>query len=231
VWDLATGDKVAEFDVQRAEAGSVVFSPNGKYFASWTTDETVLIWDAAAIVPDKFWADDRNIVFGLSELAEPWDGGQAAPAYQAIWALATGGERGVRSCEHALRPALAASEIPDQQVDELIAKLSASPGRSVVDELLALDYLVVDKLEAALDTLKSAEAKRLANAVITMVTYRRPETAEERGIARAIMALERMADARAREILEKAASGHPRAWYTRRAKAALKRLTARSTEH
>jgi WD40 repeat protein len=235
-WDLATGDKVAQFDVQRAAPGHLdfssylVFSPNGKHFASLNTDETVLIWDNAAIVPDKFWADEGDIVWRLSELAKPWDGEQAAPAYQAIWAFATGGDRGARLCAGALQPAPVANPVQDQRIDELIAKLGASPERSVVDELLALDYLVVDKLEVALDTLKSAEARRLARAVIITVTYRRPKTDEERGIARAIMALERMGDARAREILEKAAGGHPRAWYTRRAKAALERLKARDTE-
>jgi WD40 repeat protein len=224
VWDLATGNKVAQFDVRRAEPGSVNFSPNGKYFASCNTDETVLIWDSKAIVPDRFWANDRDIVSGLSGLAKPWDGEEAAPAYQAIWALATSGERGARYC--AVPPAPAASRMQDQQIDELIARLDASPERSVVDELLALDYLVVDQLEAALDTLQSAEAKRLALAVITTVMYRRPETNDERGIARSIMALEHMGDARAREVLEKAAAGHPRAWYTRRARAALERMAA-----
>ena len=47
LWDVATGDKVAQFEGHVNRITSVAFSPDGKTLASGSYDTKIILWDVA----------------------------------------------------------------------------------------------------------------------------------------------------------------------------------------
>jgi WD40 repeat protein len=227
LWDVFGGKELAKFTGHAGPVLCVAFAPDGKLLASGSADTTILLWDVSAyhVTPPKKDAEPKRLAQLWSALREQ----QAAGAFEAVWALAGGGDKAVAFLEEHLKP-YSATEA--DRVRKLLAGLDGddfSTRQKAEAALAELGALIEPALRQCLAGKPSRETQRR---VRDLMSRERAEPAVGEGLrqGRAILTLELIGTPRARELLRRLAGGAPGATCTDEAKSALGRLTAHAED-
>src|SRR5439155_5475910 len=194
--------------------------PDGKKLVSGGLDTTGLVWEMPALLaPPQAALTPADLEKLWGDLASA----DAKAAYQAIAALADGPDQAVPFLGAKLKPVAA----PDpKEVAQLIADLdskSFAARQKTTAALEKLAELVVAQLRAALEKGPSLEARQRIEKILEAVASQPPPPHKLREL-RAVEALEYIATAGARAVLQALGQGAPDARLTRDAQAGLLRL-------
>ncbi len=225
VYDLALGRELGVLPGHSGRILTLSFSPDGRRLATASSDQTVLVWDAAwptlprprlpapaQLNPDALWQD----------LAQP----EAERAWRAVWRLALAPEQSLPLLRRNLKPA----ETPDPGrlacllrglEDDAFAKRDAAR-----KEILRIGEGAVPALRQRLRDTPSADLKRLVEGLREEIEPR-PNATQCLLAGRAIAVLERIGSAEARQLLRRLADGAEGHSRTEMARAALERLQRR----
>jgi hypothetical protein len=241
VWDAATGDELAKFDIPMStDASRVAFSADGKSLATGTSNGCVLVWDLTTL---PFWkklnselvsrptqpAHDAPAL-SKTQLNDLWNdlgAADAALAYRAMWALAMHGKDSLPIFRERLRPCKG----PDAQVvAKLLAELDdpSFPTRERASaELRLLAQAIAPELRELKKSHESLEVRRRLEHILNGLNNSSfvSDGATLRSL-RAVETLEHIGGPEAIELLRDMAKGAPGAPETLDAKFALQRLTA-----
>jgi hypothetical protein len=204
----------------------LAFSPDGKTLISASADSTVLIWDMGSL-PARQPAGTRELSPG--QLDSAWadlTGGDAAPAYQALWRLA--GSPG--QALPLLKTNLQASPPPDaKRVARLLGELDDDDfavRQKATVELARLGAAAEPALRGALEKSASAEVRRRAELLLGKLQGGLPPADRVREL-RAVELLEQIGTPEARRVLEGLARPGSDGWLAQEARLALGRLARR----
>jgi hypothetical protein len=228
VWDVASGKAIGQMEGHNGTVLAVAPSADGKMLASGSSDTTILVWDftrmrpaprpQAALLPAKqvesLWAD----------LA----GADAARAYRSIERLVTALGQVVPLLRERLRPA---EPVEAGKLEQWLADLGSDSFRRRQQATAALEKqgeLAMPALSKLLAEQLPLETRRRVEQLLDKMT-RRPLTAEQLRLVRAVEVLEQLDTALARQVLTTLARGAVGALATREAQAALDRLKRRSS--
>ncbi|HEY7308763.1 MAG TPA: sigma-70 family RNA polymerase sigma factor [Gemmataceae bacterium] len=229
LWDLASGRVVARRPAPARFRGSygpsfascLALAPNGRTVATGQHDTAILLWDLPPAVADRpaepltaaqreaFWAD----------LA----GDNAGRAFRAIVRLADEPDQTVPLLRERLP---AAKAPPAEEMRRLLADLDDERferREAAVKRLVELDDLAHAALRETLRGKPSLEARRRIERILA--GSRLSRTPDARRHLRAVRVLEQIGTRPARQVLQTLGEGAPSARLTRKAKAALRRLS------
>jgi WD40 repeat protein len=218
VWEVRSGRIRCRF---RGHAGAITclaFAPDGKAVASGSCDTTGLVWDVTGV---------RSGLPPLSRsgVEEEWrnlSSADAGVAHRAIWRLIAAPEQSLPLLRAKVKPVT----INEGHIARLVSALESDRfrEREEADRKLAdLGELAEPALRATARNSGSAEARRRADRLLDQIDRATP-TSDELRLLRAVEILEYIANAEARRILERLATGVPQSRTTRDAKASLVRL-------
>jgi WD40 repeat protein len=220
LWEVVTATLVGQFHCQAARAVVLAFAPDGKRLATGGSDTTVVIWDVAALV--------KPGAPGAGELDGQWAAladADAAKAFRAVNVLAAHPRDGVALLKKGLLPPVT---LDAKRIGQLLAELD--DGRFAVREqamrqLEKLAEAAEPALKQALAEAKALEVRRRIEQLLhRMDGNPSPQMLRE---LRAVEALEQIASAEARQVLQALAQGMPGYRTTEAADAALRRLALR----
>jgi RNA polymerase sigma factor (sigma-70 family) len=223
LWEVATGQLRATLAGHAGGVSALTFAPDGRSLASGGVDTTILTWGLAgpAARPTR------------RELGALWDGlaGDAAPAYQAIRALAAAPQQAVPFLRERVKPVRPLTATDRERLARLLADLDSD--RFEVRQRAAAEFEMLGEVAApalrkAL-TSPSAEVRRKAAALLAKVDSPSP-TPEQLRVLRAVEALEHAGTPEARRLLEALARGAAEARLTREARLSLERLARRPAD-
>jgi hypothetical protein len=221
LWDVFGRKELADWVGHAGDVTCVAFAPDGKALASGSTDTTILLWDVRGLRPTPPAA--KGTLAELAKLAAELAHKDPAVAYRAAWALAGAADQALPPLQARLRPV---PKLDAALVRRLLAQLD-DDDRKRRDEasagLTRLGRPVEAALRRALAAGPSAAARRRLRQILARLAAL-PTGAEELRDGRAVLVLELIGSAAARELLAKLAGGEPDAALTRDAKAALDRL-------
>ncbi len=194
--EFGTGQLIRQWAGHRNTISSLSFRPDGRALASGGWDGVVLVWDVTGQAPGR---PKRP---GKGELEALWEqlGGEAGPAYRAVWRLALAPEQAVPFLAGKLRPAPA---IDAGRLARLVRGLDADR---------------FDDREAA-----SAERRRRTARLLRRLEAEAGSAGRLRD-ERALQALAHASGPAARRVLKRLAGGAAGVWLTREAGAVLQRL-------
>jgi RNA polymerase sigma factor (sigma-70 family) len=219
LWDVATGQRLVQFEGHVSDVTSLAFSPDGTRLVSGHRDSTALVWDLASL--PKLPALRAN-ADQLDALWEDLAGKDAWKAHQAVWRLASSPEHSVPFSRTHVSPA---AEVDPKRLARLLADLESDTfavRSAAAEELEKIGDQAAPVLRTVLAKKPSLELRRRAEQLLRgMHPVASPERLRR---IRAVQVLERIGSPGAREVLEKIASGAPAARETREAKDALGRL-------
>jgi hypothetical protein len=208
-----------------AAHGPLGFSPDGRFLATSEDDGSILLWDLSARA--RPWADAPP---SLREQADLWSELAHPDAQRADLAI----RRLLRHPAQAV--ALLASHLAPAAGDRWgrIARLAAdldddsfAVREAASRELARVGSDARPALETLLDDPPSVEAKRRATELLVDLETPRGSAEAVRQL-RAVEVLERVGNAKARELLRTLAGGDPGAPLTLDARASLRRLAVRA---
>jgi RNA polymerase sigma factor (sigma-70 family) len=215
LWDVAAGEEVLRLEGHGGWVIQAAFARAGRTLLTSSLDTTAILW---SLRPE-------GKPIGKGEERQVWEAlrGDPATAYRAVWALAESPKEGVallRGKVKAARPVVA-----PERLKRLLADLDSenfAVREAATRELKKLGPEIEPSLRRVLEETKSAEVKRRVQGVLA--TLSRAEDAERLRQRRAVVALERMGTAEARELLRTLAGGAADAPLTRSAREALGRM-------
>jgi RNA polymerase sigma factor (sigma-70 family) len=220
LWQLPGGKHAHTFKGHRGWVLDVAFTPDGRKLVSGSLDTTALVWK----MPNLPQPQDAKLK--PADLEKLWDelaSADAKAAYQAIAALAAAPGQAVPFLGVRLKPVAA----PDSKlVVQLIADLDSDNFAARQKATAALEKLgdvVVPQLRAALEKRPALEAARRIEKILDSIAGL-PLPPEKLRDLRAVEALEYIATASARTVLQVLAEGAAGAPLTRDSQAALQRL-------
>ena len=228
LWELASGAERGRFTGHREWIWSLAFSPDGRLLASGSLDYTACVWDVTGICTDGQWSVHSVEQDELQRLWTDLSDKDSVRAYRALWRLATAGPSAVAFLSQRIRPA---PQVEEKRLSGLIADLDSDQfgmrERASV-ELQQLGEQAEAALRKALAANPSPEAARRLRSLLEQVESR-TLSPEQLHTLRAVEVLEHIGSSEARQLLQTLAEGAPQAILTREAKAALERLTQRSS--
>jgi hypothetical protein len=224
LWETATGKERGRFDGHRHSIACGAFAPGDRLLATGSADTTVLVWDLSGEPVAGFRGPLATEA--MNSLWAELAGDDARAAYQAIWKLAGDPVRSVPFLKQHLR----ATPMADaKRAAALIADLD-SRQFAVRDRaarmLEGFGESAEPLLRQALKDPTSAEVGRQLERLLARLKVMTPDRLR---MVRAVEALERIASAEARQLLEDLAEGVPAARQTQEAKAAVERLARRAS--
>jgi hypothetical protein len=228
LWEVASGQEIVciPLPFPAWKVWEPALGPGARQLAAVVREHTIHVWDLS-------WEGlyGHRPPAGPEAWGRAWEdlaGGNAAAAYEGIWALAAGGDKAVAFLGERLKPA-PARQLP---LGRLLADLS-SPRFAVREAasraLKQLGAPAEAALRAALDKQPPLETRARIEAVLAALA-RQPLSPEELRQLRAVQALERVGTPAARRVLESLAAGCPVARQTREARAALARLPRKAAQ-
>jgi RNA polymerase sigma factor (sigma-70 family) len=219
LWQMPGGKHVHTFTGHRGWVLSLAFTPDGKKLVSGSLDTTALVWKVPSLSGPP---EARLTPTELDKLRDAVASTDARAAYQAIAALAVAPGQAVPLLGEKLKPV---AEPDPKRVAELIADLDNNDFAVRQQATVALEKLaelVAPELRAALKK-APLEAARRINTVLDSIAGQ-PMPPEKLRELRAVEAMEYIATANARAILQALSRGAPGAHLTRDAQATLLRL-------
>jgi WD40 repeat protein len=224
LWEVATGEGILQFKGHEDSVKSLQFAPDGRSVLSGGVDTTVLVWDVTGrALGGGGGGEDPN----AEQLAAHWAalaGAKAPEAHRAVWALV--GSPGP-SVPFLRRHLLAVEPVAAERLARLVKDLD-SPQFAVRDqataELEKVAEVTAPALRRLLQDQPGPEVRKRLEAVLDRLEGR-PLTPEDRRTLRAVLVLEQIDTAEARQVLQALAKGAPSARRTQEAKAALERLS------
>jgi RNA polymerase sigma factor (sigma-70 family) len=220
VWDLATGREVRQFAGHQGGTTAVAFSPDGKLLISASADTTLLLWDAASLVPAK--ESGRELT--STELESLWSdlaGSDAAKAHRAIWSMVAVPRSSVAFLKANLLPETAAEPA---RIAKLLADLdydNFAVRRKATAQLEKLGESAVPALRERLKDEARPEVRRRVEGLLEKWTQERLRT------LRSVEVLENIGTEEAKNVLQKVANGAPGVLLSQESKASLERLGKR----
>jgi hypothetical protein len=224
LWEIATGRERGRLATDQERVYALCFAPDGRRLASGGLTTTVLVWDLAATVRGGTTLAGKP---SSKLLKEQWDllgGGDAALAYQALWALLEAPAEAVALVRKHLPPAASRAAWVQQRIANL-ANSSFQVREKAMRDLLNQADFALPALEKALGNKLDLETHRRVESLLQQMGTG-PLPPEQRLAVRAVEALELIGTPAARELLESLAGGAPEARLTREAKASLQRWKA-----
>jgi RNA polymerase sigma factor (sigma-70 family) len=232
LWEVLTGNEVAHVaahEARRYGTYSVSFASDGKRLASGGEDGFVRLWEVRGLgQPPRTWPAE----LAAKDLDALWDdlaSADAAPAYQAVWALAAAPRQALPLCrERLLRPPAGQDPELPQRIARLIADLDGD--RYEVREKATLALMKLGKaaepaVRQALESPPSLEARRRLERVLAPLEEK-GLTGDMRQALRAVAVLEYVGSPEAEEVLKKVAKDATDDRVRREAAAAVDRRAA-----
>ncbi len=230
LWDRVTGKNLVRLQADPSVT-TVAFSPDGTRLAAGNQGGKVYLWRLA---PEKWEQGLLGPELKAEQLAGLWKdlaSSDVPTAHRAVWSLAAARQPAVKYLQTRLKPVEAVTE---DRVRGLIRDLdddAFATREKAQAELLRIAHRAEKQVRAALAAKPSAEARTRLGAVLAVIDETRAEHPPETlRVLRAIHALELIGTPEARALLEKLTTGASTALETRRARAALARLTQKVEE-
>jgi WD40 repeat protein len=230
VWDVFTGEELSARDGHPLIAGGhlgdilcAAISPDGKTIASGSADTTILLWNAADLLPKTPVAD-----LGPKDLDRLWDDlrSDAPTAYKAILALLGAPEKAIALIKERVPPA----QKPDRKrIQALIADLDDNVvfvREAASKELGRLGEAVEPALRATLAGKPSSEVRSRCERLLESLAKGELDADGLRNL-RAVQVLEQIGTPEASAVLKGLAGGAP-GRLSREAKLALEVLNRRT---
>ena len=213
VWDVLTGDELSAPDGKPLLTGGhlgdvlcAAVSPDGKTIASGSADTTILLWNAADLLPKTPAADP-----GPKDLDRLWDdlrSDDAPTAYKAILALLGAPDKATAVVRDRLPP----TAKPDpKKVKDFLAALDGNDvdqRDAASRELGRLGEAVEPALHETLAATPSAEVRRRCEELLEALRKGEADADGLRGL-RAVQVLEHAGTPEARAVLKGLAGGAP----------------------
>jgi hypothetical protein len=219
---MATGKMRRTLKGHGGEVTGCVFSPDGRFVLTASSDATVLVWDLGVQSEQK----PRELT--RKALASLWDdlgNADAARADRAIWTLVAAGQQAVPFLRKNLPPAPAPHAdwrawVKDLDSEQFGVREKASRA------LEALGERAYPLLQKTLTDAPSLEVRKRIERLLGRLNYplKSPKTIRE---LRAVEVLEHIGTAQARQVLQKLSLGAPGSRLTDAAMASLERLARR----
>ncbi|HEY8503596.1 MAG TPA: hypothetical protein VIL46_03380, partial [Gemmataceae bacterium] len=216
VWEVASGQKRAEFDTRSGSVLGLAFSADGRTLASLGENTTAVLWD---LTLGQRAAEPADLEATWKELSAA----DAAAAYRALRKLTAAGDAAVPFLAERLRPVRTADA---ETVRRLIARLESprfAEREKAARELADLGSAAVPFLREALQGQLAAEARRQIERLLEEHAPEGLSPARLRQL-RAVEALEQAGTPAARRLLGELAGGVPGDRLSAEAAAALRRL-------
>jgi WD40 repeat protein len=224
IHDLAGAQAEWKLSGHRGTINALLFGRDGRFLFSGSNDCTAVMWDMEKITKEV----SNNKELNKDQLERHWRdlGSQdAGQAFQAMWRLASAKNAVAFLADH-IKPA--GRQNDPTRYTRLINQLDAESfdaRESAADELEHLGEAAAPALREALQGKPSAGTRSKIEDILSRID--RPVTAADRLSAlRGVEILEHIADAEARQALEKLAHGAPNERLTEDAKRSLERLTS-----
>jgi hypothetical protein len=230
VTELATGKELRRFTGQ-GEIQEMSLADDGSLLVTRGADSTAIVWTLAGL--EKAMRP-RDATRRAEELDALWKGladGDAAKAYQAVWALAESPGQAVALVRERVRPAGALAGAEAERLARLLAELDGEEfGRreKAAEDLARMGRAVEAAVRAELGKGANSEDVRRRLGQVLDKIERAELTGEALRPLRALELLEQVGTAEAREALAALAKGMAEARLTQEAKAAEARLAQRS---
>jgi hypothetical protein len=220
LWDLQSGQVLAEFAGHQGLISALAFAPDGRTLVSGSWDTTALVWD---VQDQKAGPVRRELDAAAADAC--WSdltAQDAVKAWQAIRQLSASPQQAVALVKLHVQPA---PPLDGAKVQELLARLESSKYKErqeAIAELFQLGERVLPPLEKVLANHPPLETRKRVEELVERLTGL-PLTAKQVQGLRAVEVLQRADTAQARKMLEHLAAGAPGAQVTVSAQAALAR--------
>jgi hypothetical protein len=227
LWETASGQVRQHLTGHKGRISTLVFSADCKRLLSGSEDTTALVWDLIGDHAERGRAGSPSIRSNWDVLASE----DAQTAYQAQRKLTATAGLAVDFLQKQLQPI---PEPDPKRVARLITDLdhdAFAPREQATKALEDLGEAVEPALHTAIAHAESAELRRRIEALLAKLpeSQRGAPSPARLQMLRAIEVLEHIGTVEARELLRRLADGAAGARQTREAKAALERLTSRSS--
>jgi hypothetical protein len=213
---VLSGQEIRRMVAPQGTVSALAFAPDSRTLASGGTDSTILLW---GLTGPAQAGQAKPVPPTAAQLAGLWSdlAGAAAPAEQALWALARAPEQSVPFLKGRLLVAPAAPE----QVAKLIADLDSGSFAVRQKAAQALAELGEAAEGAVRQTLKGKLTLEVRRRLEQILEQRDRELLRK---LRAMEALEHIGTAEARQVLKALADAAPDPRVAQAAGAALQRL-------
>jgi WD40 repeat protein len=231
-WDVE-GRLVRQWKGDNLPVHYLHFTPDGEMLISGGTTTALLVWNIHEVLPSE---KRRRTILTADNLNALWSdlkAEEATRAYRAVWKLTAAPDQAVPFLREQLRPARELDKTNAGKIVKLIRDLdneAFSVREKASRELATFGKEAKPELRKALANDPSAESKSRIEELLRNLSESLPAPPPEQlRQLRALAVLEDAATPEAKKCLQTLAGGIAQARLTREAKAALERLTHKSS--